>query len=73
MGIMKLAGAVGVMMYVCHIFACFWYFFGEDEGELEGWITGQMSVWVPGETGPEGVGPPSPEDVSLLTRSAVVV
>lgn len=67
LGVLKLAGAVTVMMYVCHIFACFWYFVGEDEGELDGWITGQMPIWAPGAIGEDGQGP-SPDDVSLMTR-----
>ncbi len=67
LGILKLVGAVTVMMYVCHIFACFWYFVGEDAGHLEGWITGQMPIWAPDDAG-EGDEAPSPDDVSLMTR-----
>eukprot|EP01043_Picozoa_sp_COSAG02_P022046 COSAG02_NODE_1134_length_14376_cov_382.343700_2_plen_705_part_00 len=67
LGILKLVGAVTVMMYVCHIFACFWYFVGEDAGHLEGWITGQMPIWSP-DTAGEGDNAPSPDDVSLMTR-----
>lgn len=77
MGLMKLLASVLVMMYVCHIFACGWYMVGDDDGDLKGWIHGQMGIWTitEGATDPCPVDPADatkklclPEHISLGTR-----
>jgi hypothetical protein len=49
MGVMKVMTAVLIMIYVCHIIGCFWYWVGEDEelpdGELlRGWISREREM-----------------------------
>jgi potassium voltage-gated channel Eag-related subfamily H protein 8 len=39
-------GAVFVMMYVCHIVSCIWYYVGDDDGGTEGWISKQLPLWT---------------------------
>ena len=71
MGVLKILVAVVAMMYICHLFACGWYFVGGDEvddaGGLPqpGWITRQNAdVWnATGDRAGDG-----PEGISLFTR-----